>query len=223
MRISDIEVEVTKKRIKNIYLRVSSGKVRVSAPIYMSEQAIHAFVLSRSDWIREKLLKFENQVLIPEPKYISGETHCLWGKPYVLEVCHTKGAGRVEIKADKLVLSVRKHSTIAQKAKVMTEWYRAELKEQLPSLIAKWENVIGVKVDFVGVRNMRTRWGSCNITRKRVWFNLQLAKKPVHCLEYVVVHELVHLLERNHNKIFKGYMDRFLPEWRVLKSQLNGG
>jgi predicted metal-dependent hydrolase len=127
----------------------------------------------------------------------------------------------VEIKGNMLILTVRESSTSQQREKVMTEWYRKQLKEILPKLVAKWEETIGVEAESVRVKNMLTRWGTCNTKDKRIWFNLQLAKKPIECLEYVVVHELVHLLEKSHNSVFVGYMDTYLPDWRVTRKRLN--
>ena len=128
----------------------------------------------------------------------------------------------VEIKGNKLILTVREFSTTQQREKIMTEWYRKQLKEKLPELVEKWEEIIGVKAETVRVKNMLTRWGTCNTKDKRIWINLQLAKKPIECLEYVIVHELVHLLEKSHNSVFVDYMDKFLPDWRVTKDLLNG-
>ena len=145
-----------------------------------------------------------------------------WGRRYRLELKYTKKANKVETKGNKLVLTVREASTQEQREKIMNEWYRAELKAKLPALIEKWEKIIGVKTNDFGVKNMRTRWGTCNVKDKRIWINLQLAKKPVACLEYIVVHELVHLLEKNHTPVFIEYMDKFLPGWRVTKDELNG-
>jgi predicted metal-dependent hydrolase len=138
-----------------------------------------------------------------------------------MEVRYSNKANNIETKANKLILAVREKSTQQQRKNVMKEWYRNELKEKIPPLIKKWEHIMGVKVNSWGVKNMKTRWGTCNTKEKRIWLNLQLVKKPVDCLEYVVVHELVHLLEKNHTQAFIGYMDKFLPNWRVIKDELN--
>jgi len=127
----------------------------------------------------------------------------------------------IEIKGNKLILTVRESSTTQQREKVMTEWYRELLKKKLPELVRKWEGIIGIQAESFRIKNMLTRWGTCNIKDKRIWINLQLAKKPIECLEYVVVHELVHLLEKSHNSVFVEYMDKYLPDWRVKKDLLN--
>lgn len=223
MMISDIEIEVQKKKIKNMYLSVlpPDGKVKMSAPIQAKDEVIKLFAITKIDWIKKQIDKFEKKQRQTESEYISGENHDIWGKQYRLEIRHGYRNG-VELIDNKLLLTVRESSTKEQRERVMVEWYREELKQELPTLIEKWENIIGVKVSFVGVKNMRTRWGSCNVNDKRVWVSLQLAKKPLHCLEYIVVHELVHLLEKSHSNVFWGYMDKFLPDWRAVKAELNG-
>jgi predicted metal-dependent hydrolase len=223
MIVSGVEIEIIKKNIKNIHLSVlpPKGNVRISAPLNASDEAIKLFAITRIGWVKKQIVKFENQPRQSEREYLSGESHYLWGRRYRLEVQHTKNANNVEIKAHKLILTVRENSTTSQRENVINEWYRAEIKEKLPALIEKWEGAIGVRANAVGVKNMRTRWGTCNVKGRRIWINLQLAKKPVNCLEYIVVHELVHLIEKNHTTVFVEYMDKFLPNWRVVKDELN--
>ncbi len=220
--VSNIEIEVNKKNIKNMHLSVlpPKGKVRVSAPITAKDEAIQLFVITKIAWIKKQIRKFENQQRQTEREYVSGESHYVWGRRYRMEIRHNH-RNNVEIKGNKLILTVREASTTQQREKVMTEWYREQLKEKLPGLVGKWENIIGVRAESVRVKNMLTRWGSCNTKDKRIWINLQLAKKPIECLEYVVVHELVHLLEKSHNSVFIEYMDKYLPDWRVTKEELN--
>ena len=222
MVVSNIEIEINKKSIKNMHLSVlpPHGKVRVSAPIDVKDEVIQVFVITKIGWIKKQIEKFENQLRQTEREYVSGESHYVWGRRYRMEIRHNH-ANNVEIKGNKLILTVREASTTQQRENVLTEWYREQLNEKLPELVEKWEEIIGVKVESVRVKNMLTRWGSCNTKDKRVWINLQLAKKPIECLEYVVVHELVHLLEKNHNSVFIEYMDKFLPDWRVTKDELN--
>ncbi len=224
MIVSGINIEIKKKNIKNMYLSVlpPMGNVRISAPLHASDEDIKSFALTKIDWIKKKVAKYENQTRQSENKYVSGESHYLWGQRYKLEIKNTRAANNVEIKANKLILTINENSTTSQREKVINEWYRAQLKARLPTLVEKWENKIGVKTNEVRVKNMRTRWGTCNIKDKRIWINLQLAKNPVNCLEYIVVHELVHLLEKNHTSVFVNYMDKFLPNWRVVKDELNG-
>lgn len=222
IRFSHIEIEVNKKKIKNMYLKVSrqDGKVSVSAPLRTKDDIIKRFVASKLDWIDKQVKKFENRKSLIDLEYKQDEIHYVWGKPYSLEIKYENKKG-VEILDDKLILAIHKDSTIIQREKLLIEWYRKQLKERLPDLVEKWEYIIGVSIESVRVRNMTTRWGTCNTRDKRICFNLQLAKKPLRCLEYVVVHELVHLLEPSHNVVFKNHMDKYLPNWREIKRELN--
>lgn len=223
LKVSGVEIEVLKKNIKNMHLSVlpPTGKVRISAPIKASDEVINLFAISKIAWIKKQIEKYEKQPRQSEREYVSGESHYLWGRRYKLEIRYTKTANNVEIKANKLILTVRENSSQLQRETIMNEWYRSQLKAKLPPLIEKWEKVIGVKSNSVEIKNMLTRWGTCNVKDKRIWINLQLAKKPVNCLEYIVVHELVHLLEKNHTTLFVDHMDKFLPNWRVIKDELN--
>lgn len=222
MMISNLEIEVNKKPIKNMHLSVlpPHGKVRVSAPLDTKDETIQIFIAKKISWIRKQIEKFEDQPRQTEREYVSGESHYVWGRRYRLEIRHNH-VNSVGIKGNKLILTVRKASTTRQRENVLTEWYREQLKKKLPELVANWEKIIGVRAESVRVKNMQTRWGTCNVKDKRIWINLQLAKKPIKCLEYVVVHELVHFLEKKHNSTFIGYMDKFLPDWRVTKDELN--
>ena len=222
IRVSHIEIEVNKKKIKNMYLKVSrqDGKVSVSAPLRTKDDIIKRFVASKLDWIDKQVKKLENRKSLIDLEYKQDEIHYVWGKPYSLEIKYENKKG-VEILDDKLILAIHKDSTIIQREKLLIEWYRKQLKERLPDLVEKWEYIIGVSIESVRVRNMTTRWGTCNTRDKRICFNLQLAKKPLRCLEYVVVHELVHLLEPSHNVVFKNHMDKYLPNWREIKRELN--
>lgn len=223
MIVYNVKIDVIKKDIKNMHLSVlpPMGKVRISAPRNTSDEAIRLFAVAKIAWIKKQVEKFESQPRQSEREYVSGESHYLWGRRYRLAIRHTNRANNIELKGKKLILTVREKSTQQQRERVMNEWYRNELKDKIPSLIEKWEQIIGVKVDSWGVKNMKTRWGTCNRKDKRIWLNLQLAKKPIKCLEYIVIHELVHLLEKNHNTAFVDYMDKFLPNWRVIKDELN--
>jgi predicted metal-dependent hydrolase len=221
--ISDINIEVQKKNIKNMHLSVlpPDGKVRISVPVNAKDETIRLFAISKIGWIKKQIDRFQNQPRQTEREFVSGESHYVWGRRYRMEIIHNH-RNNVEIKGNKLILTVREFSTTQQREKIMTEWYRKQLKEKLPELVEKWEEIIGVKAETVRVKNMLTRWGTCNTKDKRIWINLQLAKKPIECLEYVIVHELVHLLEKSHNSVFVDYMDKFLPDWRVTKDLLNG-
>lgn len=179
------------------------------------------FAVSRIAWIKKQRQKFAEQPRQTERKYVTGESYYLWGERYRLDVVYSNTRNDVSLRGQKIVLQVRKDSTSQQRANVMDEWYREVLKSAIPPVFEKCERLIGVKAKEWQVKNMRTKWGTCNIQAKRIWLNLQLAKKTPECLEYVIIHELVHLLERDHNDAFKGYMDRFYPNWRTVKANLN--
>jgi predicted metal-dependent hydrolase len=224
--VGDLEIELIKKNIKNIHLVVlpPDGRVRVSVPKKQDDEALRLFIVSKLSWIKKQQVKFQKQKRQPAREYVSGESHYFLGERFLLNVIYTnKGKRGVELRnRTYLDLFVRESSTKEQRQKVMKEWYRRELKALIPPLIEKWEPLIGVKVNSWGVKLMKTRWGSCNITAGRIWLNLDLAKKNPACLEYIVVHEMVHLLERLHNANFVAYMDKFLPNWRSIRAELNG-
>jgi len=223
--LDNIEIEVVKKSIKNIHLTVQPpyGTVKLSVPEKMNNEAIKQFAISRMSWIKKQREKFKFQEKIEPAEFISGESHYFFGMKYILNVIETKGKQHAELRNNEYInLYVRSGSSAEKRSEVMTEWYRSNLKTVIPSYIEKWEKIIGVSVEEYGVKLMKTRWGTCNIQDKRVWINLELAKKDTMCLEYIVVHELVHLLERHHNKVFYGYMDKFLPEWKGIRNNLNG-
>ena len=224
LQVGDIEIDLVKKDIKNLHLSVHppDGRVRISAPVQMNNEAIRLFAISKLSWIKKQRAKFKNQPRQPAREFLSGESHYYQGQRYLLNVITTKKKQRVELDgSSQMNLYVREGARKEQREKVMREWYRRQLKAQIPALIEKWEKRIGVKVNSWGVRQMKTKWGSCNTAAKRIWINLELAKKPPQCLEYIVVHEMVHLLERTHNERFVAYLDQYLPHWRNLKEELN--
>jgi len=188
----------------------------------MKDEAIRNFVISKLAWIKKQQAKFQAQEGQAETEYVSGERYYYQGIPYILNVMHTNKKQRVEISKKQINLFIRPDSTKEQRERILLEWYRSELKKQIPGLISKWENIIGVKVNSWGVKLMKTRWGTCNPKAKRIWINLELAKKSPRCLEYIIVHEMVHLLEKHHNKRFYAFMKQFLPNWREIKAELNG-
>lgn len=225
MMIGDLEINVIKKKIKNLHLSVHppDGRVRIAAPETMNDEAIKIFAISKLSWIKKQRGKFQAQERQSEREFVSGESHYYQGHRYLLNVISTNKKQRVEIDRHKNInLYVREGATRERREKVMTEWYRKQLKSQIPPYIEKWEKRMGVKVDSWGVKLMKTRWGTCNPKARRIWVNLELAKKSPQCLEYIIVHEMVHLLERLHNDKFIAYMDRFLPNWRSVKQELNG-
>jgi len=224
--IGDIIIDVVRKNIKHMHLSVHppDGRVRISAPKRMDDEAVRAFAVSKLPWIKRRRSRFKKQKHPLPLKYISGESHYLKGKRYVLHIIYQSPPlpNKVEIRGEKyLDLSIRKGSQMEKRKQVSKEWYRAQLKEMIPDLMKKWERKIGVKVKEWRVKQMKTKWGSCNITAKRIWLNLELAKRPPRCLEYILVHELTHFLEPSHNRRFKTYMDKFLPDWRLIEKELN--
>ncbi len=224
LKISDIEVLVLRKSVKNLHLNVLPpiGKVRVTAPMSMKKDAIHTFLATRLSWIKKQQAKFQSQERQSQREYVSGETHYFFGNKYRLEVATLDTKPKIELKGKKkIVLTVRPNSLHSKREQVLQNWYREELKILLNQMIGKWEEKIGVKAHSWGIKRMKTRWGTCNNEVKRLWFNLELAKKPINCIEYVVVHELVHLVEQKHNEKFIALMEKHLPKWRSERDELN--
>lgn len=222
--VIDVIVDIVRKDIKNLHLAVypPNGRVRVAAPLLVDDEAVRLAVVSKLGWIRRQQLKFAEQERQSEREYVSGESHFFQGKRYLLNVIYQEGSPKVSVRNNtKIDLFVRPGSNISQRERVMLAWYRRELKLAIPPLLTKWETIIGVDAVEWGIKKMKTKWGTCNIEARRIWINLELIKKPIHCLEYIIVHELVHLLERHHNDRFKEYMDSFLPSWRLLRDELN--
>ncbi len=222
--VHGLVVDVVRKDIKNLHLGVypPAGRIRVAAPLRVNDEAVRLFTISRIGWIQRQQAKFEGQERQSAREFVSGESHYYQGNRYLLNVEYRKGTPTVMPRNNKILdMYVRPDSDTAERERVLTAWYRRRLKEEITPLIAKWEAVIGVEVAEWGVKQMKTRWGTCNIEAQRIWLNLELVKKPLHCLEYVVVHELIHLLERHHNERFVAYMNRYMPLWTHYREELN--
>lgn len=222
--VNDIVIDVVRKDIKNLHLAVypPTGRVRIATPTKVDDEAVRLFAISKLAWIKKNQVKYVNQERQSERKYVSGESHYFRGQRYLLNVIHHTGYPKVVIRNKKYIdLYIRDNYTVEQRENVMTNWYRKNLKQQIPALIEKWQKVVGVKVVEWEVKKMKTKWGTCNSEAKRIWLNLELAKKPEHCLEYIIVHEMVHFLERNHTDRFVAYMDKFMPVWQNFKQELN--
>ncbi len=222
--ISNITIDVVRKDIKNIHLAVypPTGRVRIAAPLSVNEDAIRLFAISKLGWIKRNRRKFNGQERIPPREYKQREGHYFLGKRYLLNVIEVDAKPKVEIKGKRRIdLYVRPNSSTQKKHEVLTEWYRSQLKKQIPPIIEKWQKKLNLKVNNWQVKLMKTKWGSCNIEKKRIWINLELAKKPERCLEYIIVHEMIHLKERLHNERFLYYIDEYLPNWKQLKTELN--
>ena len=220
--LGEIKAEVVQKDIKNIHLSVypPNGRVKIAAPFRMDLETIRIFAISKLGWIKRQQTKLRSQEREAPREFISRESHYYLGKRYLLKVIHGDKPS-VTIKHNKLILQVKPTTSMEQRQVIMQEWYREQLKALVPNYIAKWEKIMDVRVSEFGIKKMKTKWGTCNPEVKRIWINLELAKKPLECLEYIVVHEMVHLLERNHNERFIAYMSKFLPQWKHLKEELN--
>jgi len=223
VQIEDITVDVTQKNIKNIHLSVYPpiGTVKISAPSHMTLETIRTFAITKLDWIRQQQKKIQNQARETPQEYIDCERHHVWGKPYLLQILEQNGTPRVEVNQKALFLHVRPGADQTKKQAVIESWYRDQIRSAVPALIEKWEPVMGVQVSHFYVRHMKTLWGSCNSKAGSIRLNSELAKKSIKCLEYVVVHEMVHLLERSHGQRFIAFMDQFMPLWRHHKEALN--
>jgi len=222
--VSDIAIDVVRKDIKNLHLGVypPGGRVRIATPIKINDEAVRLFAISKMAWIKKQQLKFETQERQSERRFVSGESHYYKGRRYLLNVIYHNAAPKVEIRNKTHIdLYVRVGSACEQREKVLTKWYRKQLKDQIQALIDKWQPIIGVEVDDWGVKKMKTKWGTCTPASRRIWLNLELAKKPEHCLEYIIVHEMVHLIERNHGDRFVACMGKFMPQWHLYKEELN--
>lgn len=226
IKIEELEIEFQQKKVKNINLSIvpPEGKIRVSAPYRVSMAQVHRFLEEKKEWIRfhrQKVLHRAKNQKDSEPDFVTGDTLYFFGEKILLEVLHV-GKKKVSFMNGRLILQVPADASVEVRKKAIENWYREQLRREIPPLFERWEIQMGVKADDWSIRNMKTRWGSCNTRDKKIWLNLQLVKKPIECLEYVIVHELAHLLERNHNHIFYGHMDRFLPDWKETREKLAG-
>ena len=222
--VGGLEVEVVRKGIKNLHLAVypPEGRVRVAVPKHITDDNVRLAVISKLPWIKRHQACFLGQPRQSDREYVSGESHYFRGKRYRLNVIEEPRRQWVEVKNHQVInLYVHKGSDIERRQQVMIEWYRQQLKETLPALMGKWQSATGIDVSDWRVKRMKTKWGSCNVTERRVWLNLELAKKPIHCLEYVIVHEMTHLIERNHNDAFIDHLDRCMPLWQSYREELN--
>jgi len=222
LNISGIAIEVCKKNIKNmrLYVKPPNGNVTVSAPLIMSDEAIERFVRTKVSWIRKQVDKFDNQPRQSEREYVSGETLYVWGKQYYLQTEY-RNRNSIALSGDKAILTVRRESSALQRENYVREWYRELLKAEITRLLPRWEKITGLKAANWQIKYMTTRWGTCNTKIRKIWLNLQLAKKSPECLEYVILHELVHLVEKSHNERFVSLMDKYMPMWREVRATLN--
>ena len=221
--IGDISVDVVFKDIKNVHLSVHppTGRIRIAAPERTSLDTLRIYAISKLNWIRKAQAKIQAQERETQREYIERESHYLWGSRYLLRVEEVEAPPSVTLLHDEIVLSVRPNSSRTKREEIISAWYREELRNVVTPLIPTWEKELGVKVNQLFIQRMKTRWGSCNHNKGNIRLNTELAKKPRICLEYILVHELVHLLEPSHNERFTGLMDQFMPQWRHYRNELN--
>lgn len=217
-----ISVTVIRKRVRNIILRVRNpdAEVVISAPAGISASSIQKFVISKKKWIGKHRERILNSVPVAEKEYSTGEIHLLFGKEYRLRVVEKTGLKTPEVLKDEIVLPVPPDATRERRMTALYSFYAGQLASELPSVIARWESAMGTEVKKVGLRKMKTRWGSCNRTAARIWINTELARCPLYLAEYIVVHEMVHLFEGGHNRRFYSLMGSYLPEWRNFREEL---
>lgn len=223
MELAGITVDVVLKDIKNIHLSVYPpvGRVRISAPARMKLETIRVFAISKLSWIKLQQKKLRGQERETPREYVDRESHYVWGKRYLLVVEEREQAPSVELRHRQMLLHVRPGTSTVGKHAIVEEWYREQIKKALPPLLAKWEPLLGVKVKRFFVQRMKTKWGSCNHQARTIRLNTELAKKPSECLEYIVVHEMIHLLEPTHSERFFALLDQFMPNWQHHRAELN--
>ena len=224
IEIRGIEVEIVRKDIKHLHLGVypPEGRVRVAAPLRLDDDGVRLAIISRLAWIRRKQAEFQGQNRQSRREFVTGESHYFEGRRYRLDVIESTGPTRIRLRDNAwMEMRVRPDTGRDAREALLYRWYRARLRERIPQMVAKWEPRIGVTVPDWRIRRMKTRWGTCNPEAARIWLNSELAKKPVSCLEYVVVHEMIHLIERRHSERFRGMLDRIMPSWRTRLEELN--
>lgn len=223
LRLGEIAVDVVLKDIKNVHLGVypPTGRVRISAPKRMSLDTIRVFAISKLGWIKQQQRKLRDQEREAPREYLDRESHYVWGTRYLLKIVLDNDGPRVELKHRKMILRAAPGTSDEMKQAIVARWYREQIKAAVPSLIAKWAPILPVKAERVFVQRMKTKWGSCNPRKRSIRLNTDLATKPRECLEYIVVHEMIHILEPTHGPRFVTLMDRLMPQWRSYRQRLN--
>lgn len=222
--VRGISVEIVRKDIKHLHLGVypPTGRVRVASPSRLDDDAVRLAVISRLGWIRRQQAEFAQQDRQSQREFVTGESHYFWGRRYRIDIIEHNGPPAVRLPNNTTMeLRVRPGSDRDMREAVLHRWYRHQLRAEVPALVAKWQPRVGVIVNEVRIKKMKTRWGSCNASAGRVWLNLELVKKPPSCLAYILVHEMVHFLERHHNERFRALMDALMPQWCLYKDELN--
>ena len=224
--LQKLKISTTRKDIKNIHLGVypPDGKIRASIPLKTSDETLRLFLISKTSWIKKQQVKFLQQERQSKREYVSGESHYLFGNRYRLNVIDTNESPKIKIhKKTHLNLYVKSNTSLQQKEKLFERFYRLELEKIIPKLLKKWGKKVGVDVNQVKIRKMKTKWGTCDAKKKQILLNLEMAKKPPHCIDYVFVHELVHMIERNHTDRFIELLESAYPKWKKSKQELNHG
>lgn len=223
INLGDIAVDVVLKDIKNLHLSVHppTGRVRISAPMRMRIDTIRVFAISKLDWIKQQQTKLRGQERETPRDYVDRESHYVWGKRYLLTVSPRDEPPSIELTHNRMLLRVRPGTDEDKRQALVEEWYREQLREAVPALLARWQPLLGVRVERFFVQRMKTKWGSCNHKAHTIRLNTELAKKPAECLEYIVLHELVHLVEPTHNARFVAQMDQLMPKWQLHRQVLN--
>ena len=226
IQVLNLDVEIIKKDIKNIHLGVypPDGRIRMAVPLGTNDESIRLFIISKIPWIKKQQGHFSTFERQTSRKYVSGETHYIFGEKYRLHVIYSNEPQRAIMGKRKYIdLYVKPKSTIKQRENILKKYYKSEMDKIIPKLIDKWEKKVGVKVKEVKIKKMKTKWGTCNDQDKRIWLNLELAKKPFHCIDYVFVHELIHLKEKKHSERFLELLGAAYPKWKQHKKELNEG
>jgi predicted metal-dependent hydrolase len=224
LTINGLPVRIVRKDIRNLHLGAypPHGRVRVAVPLAVTDEAVRLAVVGKLGWIKRQQVKFNSQRRQSAREMVSGESHYFLGTRYRLRVIQQDGAPRVVLRnRSAMELYVQPGTRAEQRERVLHRWYRQQIKELIPPLLEKWQSPLGIQVADWRIKKMKTKWGTCSVEARRIWLNLELAKKPVQCLEYIVVHELVHLIERHHNDRFVSIMDKHLPQWRLHRQELN--
>jgi hypothetical protein len=221
--LGDIAVDVVRKQIKNVHLSVHppAGRVRIAAPQRMSLNTVRVYAISKLPWIKRQRRKILEQERETPREYSDRESHYVWGRRYLLKVVEADRAPSVELSHGKMILRVRPGADVLKRQAIIEEWHREQLRSAIPPLIEKWERLMGVRVRQFFIQRMKTKWGSCNHRVGSIRLNTDLARKPRECLEYIMVHEMAHLLEKTHNARFMALMDQFMPKWQSHRGALN--
>lgn len=224
LQLGSVEALIVRKAVKNLHLSIlpPNGWVRVTVPENMNDDAVRTLLALRLPWIKKQQTKFSGQQRQTQRDYVSGESHFFFGKRYRLEVMYKDEPPKITIKGkNKIILQVKPKSDTKKRQEILTEWYRAELYFAIDELMQKWQKKIGVNVSSWHIKQMKTRWGTCNQQKAKILLNLELAKKPIACIEYVVVHELAHMIEKKHNEKFVALLMKYIPKWKGIKDELN--